>query len=151
MKLDQLCSDLVMVPNEHKDNLIALVDALNPLENKFYEEYGYGWKITSGYRFIFEHVRIYNEINEKRKAAKKKPLATPLGSQHLKGNAMDVYDPLGQVKEFVAKYRDLFKKAGIYIEGHEKTNGEIDWRWTPNWVHFQRVSPASKKFLFTPY
>lgn len=141
MKLEDLCHDLVMCEPQHVIHLKNLLLKLNPIEAIYIEEFREPWKVTSGYRTAADQVRIYNEINAKRKLAKKRPLATPMRSQHMSGNAIDVYDPKGQVKHFIAEHLHLFEDSQIYFEAFQST---------PNWVHMQSVAPASGNRFFAP-
>lgn len=123
-------------------NLERLIDALNPIEKLYIRNGGESWHVTSGFRFMTDHVRIYKKINEERKKEKKKLLAIPLGSQHLRGNAVDILDSKQDIKAFVAAHLDLFEEAGIYFESFKKT---------PSWIHMQRIAPKSGNRFFEPY
>jgi hypothetical protein len=142
MKLEDLCSDLVMIPAEAKVNLLRLLEVLNPIEQVYIAEYKEPWKVTSGYRSPADHVRVYSQINARRKLEKKKPLAIPLGSQHLKGNAVDVSDPKQNLKIFVSDHLHLFEEAGIYFEA---------FQYTKDWVHMQDAPPKSGNRFYIPY
>jgi hypothetical protein len=141
MKIDALCSDLVLVPKEARANLDLLLAALNPIEREYIKLGHQPWVVTSGFRTMEEHAEIYRKKNEKRKREKLKLIPVPLFSQHLKGNAVDIYDPNQDVKLFVAQNLHLFEEAGIYFEAFETTR---------NWVHMQRVAPRSGKRFFIP-
>lgn len=142
MRIEELTSDLAMVPSDHKKNLEMLLAVLNPIEGYYIDLGGEPWIPTSGYRFIGEHVRIYHEKNLKRKQEKKKLLAIPMNSQHLKGNAVDIYDPKQEIKFFIAKNLELFEDADIYFEAFSHSQ---------DYVHMQRVAPRSGNRFFLPY
>jgi hypothetical protein len=142
VKLDDLCSDLVMLPNEHRKNLESLLDALNPIEDFWIDLGNPPWKCNSGYRFLSEHLRVYKQLNEDRKKLKKKPLAIPMRSNHLTGNAVDIADPDQHLKFFIAEHLELFEDQDIYFEA---------FAYTPGWVHMQRVQPKSKNRFFIPF
>lgn len=142
MKIEELCSDLVMLPEDHKESLEKLIAVLNPIEDEWVQLGNEPWKITSGYRFLKDHVEIYNKINETRKKLQKKPLPTPMRSNHLTGNAVDIFDPKQDLKFFVSEYLHLFEAAGVYMES---------FKWTPTWVHMQRIAPPSQNRFFSPF
>lgn len=62
-------------------------------------------------------------------------------SNHLVGNACDIADPDGKVREWVLANLPLMKSIGLWFE---------DFRWTPGWVHFQRVPPTSGHRIYVP-
>jgi hypothetical protein len=142
MRLEEMCSDLVMIPRQDLARLTLLKETLDPIEKVWMDLGHTSWVVTNGYRFMKEHVAIYNRINAQRKKEKKKLLAIPLGSQHLKGNAVDIYDPRQDLKLFIAQYLHLFEEAGIYFEA---------FNYCPSWVHMQQVPPKSLNRFFQPY
>lgn len=107
--------------NEKLNNLSKLIHAMNMLRAL----YGKPMKVTSGYR----------------------PMAANLAaggskrSNHMVCLAVDVHDPNGDLRAFVLKHLDALKHLGLYCE---------DFRWTPTWVHFQVVPPASGRRIFVP-
>ena len=62
-------------------------------------------------------------------------------SQHRKGHAVDIYDPKRELASWVWKNKEVVESQGLHIERPE---------WTPTWVHFQDVPPASGVFAFIP-
>lgn len=142
MKLEDLCSDLVMLPKEHRSNGEALLAVLNPIEEAFIQKFGRPWKSTSGYRYWPEHVEIYRKMNEERKKEKLPPLVVPLKSNHLIFKAVDIYDPNQDVKFFVAEQLHLFEEGNIYFEA---------FKYTKDWVHMQNVAPRSRNRFFVPF
>ena len=62
-------------------------------------------------------------------------------SKHMEGLACDIADPDGSLMAWVLSNLSLMQTLGIYFE---------DFRWTPNWVHFQLGPPASGKRIFVP-
>ena len=142
MRLEDYCSNITLMSYEHRENAERLLAVLNPIEDFYIEQGGKPWVITSGYRFTSDHVRIYAEINAKRKAQKKKPLPVPMNSNHLKGNAVDISDPKQDLKIFVADHLHLFEEAELYFEA---------FQYTSSWLHIQRVPPKSGKRFYVPY
>lgn len=143
IELKDLCSDLVMIPDEHKEHLLLFLPKLQQFEQAW-KTYSQGVEliITSPYRFIAEHVAIYNKKNELRKKKKLKPLPIPLGSKHLSGDAVDFADPNGKLKEFVCDRLELMEDLDFYFEA---------FKYTPTWVHVQQVPPQSHNRFFIPY
>lgn len=73
-----------------------------------------------------------------------RPAASTVGapqSKHKTGHAVDVYDPNRELASWVWANKDIVERAGLHIERPE---------WTPSWVHFQDVAPASGVFAFVP-
>jgi hypothetical protein len=64
-----------------------------------------------------------------------------MGSQHLKGAAIDIYDPKKELQAWCLKNEALFGEIGLWME---------DFKATPNWVHFQIYPPKSGKRWFLP-
>lgn len=108
---------------EISDNLDKLLAAINQVR----ATYGKPMRVTSGWR--------PPSINGSVPGAAKK-------SNHMLGLAVDISDKDGKLREWVLANLDLMGKLGIYME---------DFRWTPNWVHFQVKPPASGKRIFIPY
>ena len=104
--------------------------------------YGKPMIVTSGFRSKEDHLRIYSEINEKRKAEGKPELSVPMGSMHLRGAACDILDRDGSLQEWVKSHESLLVELGVYCEHFDYTGG---------WVHFQTLPPASGTRFFKPY
>lgn len=135
MQIDDLIWDIDSAPAEHIGNLHYLLDAMNTLE----KAYGKPFKVTSGYRTMKDHVRIYREINAKRKEQKKTPFVIPLKSNHLIGLAADIFDPKQDLKLWVSENLHFCEDLNLYMERFDQC---------PNWIHFQRVAPASGNRFF---
>ena len=95
--------------------------------------------VTSGYRSMQEHKRIYSEI-----AAKKGidffKMKIPLGSKHLSGQAVDISDPDGSLHKFCKNHEWMLEDVGLWCE---EKDGEKR-------VHFQTIAPNSGKRFFYP-
>lgn len=115
--------------SEQQSNLILLAPLITAMEDAF----GSLYKITSGFRSIEDHYRIYREMGIDH---------PPMGSQHLQGNAVDIYDPRSTLRTWLLTEKGLLalEKQNLYCE-------QFDER--PR-VHFQRVAPLSKKRFFLP-
>lgn len=97
--------------------------------------------VTSGLRDIAKQEAIYAQKNKLREAQFLTPLTVPLNSQHLHGNAVDIEDKDGKLKDWIMTQIPLMESLGLYFE---------DFGSTPGWVHWQTVPPASGKRFFIP-
>lgn len=119
------------IPIAHQQNMDALLAKVNRVQ----EAYGGVFKVTSGYRDLSDHKRIY--------AAKGvSPDKVPMGSKHLSGNAVDIYDPDLHIT-------DWLKNDPVGIACLDK-NGLWCEEGNKNWVHFQQLPPRSGKRWFLP-
>lgn len=106
---------------QHLNNAVNLINKVNELG----ELVNYNGKITSGYRSPERQRQIYAEKGE--------PPA--MGSKHLSGHALDIYDPSGTLKSRLLN-RKVLEKArdlGLYFENFGNT---------PTWVHIQDEAPG---------
>lgn len=62
-------------------------------------------------------------------------------SNHMTGNAVDLTDQHGELRDLFLKHLEIAKKYNLYFE---------DFRWTPGWVHVQNLMPLSKNRIFIP-
>jgi len=136
--LDYLGSNsLSDLSKEHLGNVNSLIPAVNDVLNKF----GEGRKITSGYRSMDDHIRIYDDINKKRKAKSLPELKIPTGSAHLAGLAVDLQDSDGKLDQWCLDNIDWLTEKGLYIEHPTATVG---------WCHIQLRKPKSGNNPFHP-
>jgi hypothetical protein len=124
--------ELLKIPKDHWGNLQKLHEKINIIRTA----YGLPLTVTSGYRTLEDHLRIYEEkgITDKTKI--------PMKSNHLRGLACDLVAK--DVKHFQDWINDnllLMEKEGLYFE---------DFSITKTWVHCQIVAPASGKRFFKP-
>lgn len=106
---------------QHYQNAVGLVNKINKLG----ELIDYHNVISSGYRSPERQRQIYAEKGE--------PPA--MGSKHIYGHALDIYDPKGELKQKLLN-RAVLEKAKeleLYFENFGKT---------PTWVHIQDEAPA---------
>lgn len=138
MILEQLFRcELYDIPKPAIENLNLLLTKLQHLEYA----YGFPFMVTSGFRTWAEHKSTYRTINDRRIIQKKPELPIPIHSQHLLGNAADIFDPKGELKAWVVKNMDLIESLDLYMEA---------FKYTENWVHVQKTSPASGSRFFIP-
>lgn len=114
------------VPMKHQQNLQELLKRVNAVLQEFNAQ---SYVVTSGYRSMQDHIRIYSEINAKRKKAGKVPVAVPMGSAHLSGEAVDLLDTDGHLNDWLKNDRKgltMLATHGLYAE--ERQGG---------WQHLQ--------------
>ena len=73
-----------------------------------------------------------------------RPQSCPIGaphSQHKEGSAVDRYDPLGEIDDWIMAHQEIARAYGIYIE-HPSA--------TIHWSHWQNVAPKSGHTVFFP-
>jgi len=107
---------------EIQDNLKILLDRINQVRTLWAKP----MIVTSGLRSSADQQRI-------------NPSAPK--SKHLLGLACDISDPDGSLMVWVLNNLSFMQNIGLYFE---------DFRYTPNWVHFQAAPPASGKRIFIP-
>jgi uncharacterized protein YcbK (DUF882 family) len=112
------------IPKEHQDNLLKLLAAVNIIR----EAWGKPMRITSGYRSMLDHLRIYREkgITDKSKI--------PMKSKHLFGAGVDIADPGLLLTKWLQDHPEMLEKAGLFCEAGNS-----------NWVHFQCLPFGSYK------
>ena len=62
-------------------------------------------------------------------------------SRHMSGEAGDLYDPAGQIGDFLLAHQELLAEFGVWIEHPDST---------PTWSHWQTVPPRSGNRVFRP-
>lgn len=128
--LDDLNPHAFPLTENQEQNLFELAEKLTKLESAF----GALFKITSGFRSISDHYRIYKAKGIEH---------PPMGSRHLTAQAADIYDPHKTLQEWCLTEHGLgqLEDLGLWCELFE---------YTLNWVHFQICPPASGKRFFKP-
>ena len=115
-------------------NIIQLLQRVNNL----LAEFGEYRAVSSGYRTMEDHLRIYKEINEKKKAKGLPEVKIPMGSKHLVGAACDLVDKDDRLKKFCTEA--ILKKYDLYME-----HGD----YTDTWCHLQTTKTSQR--IFKPY
>lgn len=123
MLKDKKLEDL---PADHQANVLIVFDKIN----KVREKYGKPMTPTSFYRSIAEHLAIY----AKKGITNKKLI--PMKSKHLYGQAIDIADPDGKLKEWCKANEAFLLSIGLWMEHYDDTIG---------WAHFQIVPYGSWK------
>jgi hypothetical protein len=62
-------------------------------------------------------------------------------SKHMSGNAVDLYDPDGEIDAWCMDHLDFLAEAGLWLEHPSATKG---------WCHLQQVPPKSGRRVFYP-
>jgi hypothetical protein len=124
-------ADYNSLDKEVRDNLLTLLERIG----KIRQAYGKPMKVTSGLRTKEDQIRIYAKkgITDISKI--------PMGSQHLKGAAVDIFDPNRQLQEWCKQNVSILEQNQLWCE---------DFSATPNWVHFQIFPPKSGNRFFKP-
>lgn len=119
------------LPKEYQDNLMILLERIN----KVRAAYGKPMKVTSGYRSLEDHLRIYRNkgITDQSRI--------PMKSKHLSGLAIDIFDPNKDLQKWCLANESLLEQYQLWME---------DFSATPNWCHFQCDPPKSGKRWFLP-
>lgn len=116
------------VPLEHQHNLEELLSKINRVRTAW----GKPMIVTSGYRSMQDHLRIYSKLGIADKSK------IPMNSKHLIGAAVDISDPDGKLYEWCVKNEALLVDIGLWMEEKD----------TQKRVHFQIRPPASGRRFF---
>jgi hypothetical protein len=111
-------------PVEYQSDLLELLIKMNNVS----DAYGRPMIVTSGFRTLQDHIKIYAKkgITDKSKI--------PLHSKHLFAQACDILDTDGTLYSWCVDNEKLLRTVGLWIE-----------KDTKGWVHFQIKPFASYK------
>lgn len=131
-------SDLIKKGTVVHVNDFHAMENLTAKVNHFFAEFTDGLVVTSGFRSMEDHLRIYREkgIIDHAKI--------PMKSNHLTGHAVDLVPKnidVHALQQYVLANILLAEELGLYFE---------DFGATKNWVHVQDVAPNSGKRFFKP-
>lgn len=118
------------ISEDHWPNLFRLHYCVNYLRRL----YGKALTVSSGYRTVEDQIRIYKQKGVVESAI-------PMGSCHLIGAAIDLYDPRKEFQRWILENLHFAETLDVYFEEFDST---------PNWVHIQIFPPASRKRFFKP-
>lgn len=62
-------------------------------------------------------------------------------SKHMTGQACDLYDPEGEIDEYLVEHQQVLVTLGLYLEHPSATK---------SWSHVQTVGPKSGRRIFYP-
>lgn len=118
IKIENLIKNIKIenLPKDHLANLERLVKKLNIIETS----YGKSLIITSGYRTKEDQIQVYAKkgITDLSKI--------PMGSKHISGEAVDLYDPKGEFNIWCKNNESVLIEIGIWLEVRQG-----------NWQHIQ--------------
>lgn len=123
------------MPEDHQKNLEVLLERIN----KVRYAWGKGMTVTSGYRSMADHLRIYKSIASQRGVPYDES-KVPMASKHLSAAAVDISDPDGKLFEWTKKNEKLLSDIGLWMEEKDDQGR----------VHFQIFAPKSGKRWFYP-
>lgn len=129
--------ELLTSPCDNKEHLEHLEDLLIKL-NRLRTAYGKPLRITSGYRSMADHLRIYAQkgITDQSKI--------PMKSKHLYGLAADIVpidESIEHLHDWVLANEPLMADIGLWFESFD---------YSKTWLHCQSVPPKSGKRVFIP-
>jgi uncharacterized protein YcbK (DUF882 family) len=104
--------------------------------NRIRAAWGKPMFVTSGFRTLEDHRRIYKDIARKNGSD---VVRVPMGSKHLEGSACDIADQDGSLMAWCKANVQLLELAQLWCE--DGTRG---------WVHFQIKAPLSGNRFFKP-
>lgn len=109
------------------------LDLLLERANKVRTAWGKPMTVTSGFRSMEDHLRIYREkgITD--------PAKIPMQSRHLTGRAVDIADANLELTAWLKANPKILEDAELWCEEGNK-----------NWTHLQTVPPVSGKRWFLP-
>lgn len=123
--------ELKQLPKDHQDNIVILLEKMNKIRTAWNQS----MIVTSGYRSMEDHLRIYKNkgITD--------PSKIPMKSKHLFGQAVDVSDPQRKLQEWCRTNVKILEDVELWMESFDAT---------PNWCHFQILPPKSGNRFFIP-
>lgn len=121
------------LPKEHRDNITVLLERINSIRSAWSKP----MLVTSGYRSMEDHIRIYKELAAQRKQIFDQS-KIPMASKHLIGAAVDISDPDGKLFDWTKSNTKLLESVGLWCE--EKDDQAR--------VHYQIFPPKSGKRFF---
>lgn len=122
-------SSIADIPIAHQHNLEELLKKVNLLRTAW----GKPLIVSSGYRSMQDHLRIYGQkgITDRSKI--------PMKSAHLRGDACDLVDSDGSLYAWAFSNQDKLAEWGLYCESG-----------TVGWLHAQQTPPKSGSRFFYP-
>lgn len=118
-------------PPQYEKNLLELLIKINKVRDAF----GRPMIVTSGFRSLEDHKRIYKKNIEQ-------GLYVPMSSKHLSCQAVDISDPKKVLQRWCHSNENLLAEIGLWME---------DFSYTPTWIHFQTIPPTSNRRFFKPW
>lgn len=123
------------INEEQEKNSLILLAKINLVRTKW----GKPMLVTSGFRSLEDHIRIYRELAEKNNTNFDID-KVPMGSQHLKFAAVDILDFDGSLYEWCVANEAFLAEVGLWCEIKDSQKR----------VHFQIYAPKSGNRFFKP-
>ena len=133
----ELNPNQIVLGEEHRANFFRHYHAMNELV----AAYGRELVVTSGVRARTDQIRIYAEINARRRLDGMSDIEIPWGSSHLKAAATDFLDPDMAFYRWCEAHKDHLERLGIYVEYRRAGDGEKH-------THLQTIAPKSGNRFF---
>lgn len=148
-----IITDLLELGSYPTQDQLENAKLLIQVVNVFEDFLGLKLTPTNGIRSMQKHVEIYEGLRKKDIKAGKPPRPIPLGSQHLKGNAVDFVCKKLAIKDL----QNIFLSEDLIFIAEQQGAYFEDWEWLErngyksDWIHLQRVAPLSGKRFFRPF
>lgn len=91
--------------------------------------------------FLKDYTGTINVASGWRDQVSNKAAGGAPSSKHCTGEAIDLADPNGKIRQYVLDNLDKAQKIGLFFE---------HMAWTPTWVHMQIVPPKSGHRIYVP-
>jgi acetyl esterase/lipase len=132
--------------SKFEDQSIEIQDSLMDLltkANKIEAICPIAFIVTSGFRTMEDHIRIYKE--KAAKAGVPFDLSkVPMHSKHLEGKAVDITDPNREIQQWCTANEKALADIGVWMESFDYTSSPSPW------CHFQTSAPKSGHRWFLP-
>lgn len=128
-------NDYNSLPKDHQQNIMDLLEKINRVRTAWNKPMG----ITSGYRSKQHHIEVYKNLAIQR-GKSFNINQVPMGSNHLKGAAVDINDPDGSLYKWCQDNTVLLEQIGLWMEVKDDQLR----------VHFQIFPPKSGDRFFKP-
>lgn len=130
--LEELNPKHASLTDKQYTNLHVLLERINKIRSAW----GKPMTVTSGFRTLEDHKRIYKDIARRNGSD---VVRVPMGSKHLQGAACDIADPDGSLMNWCKNNIPLLEEVKLWME--------VD---TKGWCHFQIEPPGSGNRFFKP-
>lgn len=120
---------------EIQANLLILLEKMNKVRLL----YNKPMNVTSGLRTLDHHIQVYKDLAKQRNI-EFDIKQVPMGSLHLKGAAVDISDPKGELYAWCQEHKADLESIGLWMEIKDDQ---------PR-VHFQITAPRSGNRFFKP-
>jgi LAS superfamily LD-carboxypeptidase LdcB len=131
-----LCGNILEDQSEEiQANLAELLEKMNKVRTARNQP----MNITSGLRSKEHHIQVYKDL-AKQRGQVFDISKVPMGSAHLKGAAVDISDPNGDLYQWTQDNTELMEEIGLWMEIKDDQHR----------VHYQIFPPKSGNRFFHP-